>query len=935
MAPQLSLVLPVFNEEDVVPVLLQRLGTLLDSLQLRTEVIFVDDGSVDGTARLLRDAAQRDPRLRLVCLSRNFGHQPAISAGIDRAEGDAVVVMDADLQDPPEVVAELVARWQQGFDVVHARRRRRAGESWMKLLTARVFYRLFAAIAPVPTVPDSGDFRLMSRRVVLAMRGLEESHRFLRGLVAWVGFRQTVVEYDRPERPAGKTKFPFNRMASFAMDGITSFSTAPLRLATYLGLVVGLLAVAVAGWAAWDHFVAHRTVQGWTSLIVVVVADRRGAVRPHRHRRGVRRADLRGGQAAAALHRQRGVLLRRGQRAFPEVPRPMTPREGGGLPVSLPAAMLWLFALAAAPLLLGTVPPLQDLPNHLASAYIAEHIADYPALEVNGYLRSNSALALWLHLLGGPLGLAGAARLFVALVLAASAASLAWLGWTVGGPERMASIALLGWPLVHHFFVATGLLNFSLGLAGAWTALALAYRKARPGRSDAPPWLTSLALVAVSVAAWYAHPFPITIATGLVVLDALTPDAGGEPQRAGFPKLTTGWVHRAWAAALPFLPALVLSLATAAAHLLKPAERRILPASGMHFDPPWETFARLWTHGPVAFSWLEATTLLPAVALLVLAWRERRRPVPFFTWPVMALMVLAVFCLPASGSNWGLLNARFIPFVWVGLLLRAPPSLPRWLQIALPVAALAYGGGLWADYTRLEQERRQFTSAIRAVPEHAALLPLVFDAHGSATFTEPLKHAWGYYVLARATSAPLLFAVERSYPLTYRTWPPPELIPPALDEFAGRNESPAHICADSRPPTRRPTLRHLLAGTLGAVLARRRSGVRPRADLGRPPGVLERAPARLRSRPRPGSARPLCAPTPLTDGHAHPRSSRWNARGSPGRWPSSSISPSPGDTSTGTVRADGSRRSRTSTTSPTPSSTARRSSASRRPRPTT
>jgi dolichol-phosphate mannosyltransferase len=270
MGALLSLVVPVFNEEEVVPALLQRLQPLLDSLPLRSEVIFVDDGSVDGTARLLREAVQRDARLRLLSLSRNFGHQPAITAGLDHANGDAVVVMDGDLQDPPEVVAELVARWQQGFDVVHARRRRRAGETWVKLLTARVFYRLFAAIAPVPTVPDSGDFRLMSRRVVLAMRGLEESHRFLRGLVAWVGFRQTVVEYDRPERPAGRTKFPLTRMTRFAMDGITSFSTAPLRLATYLGLLVGLVAVGVAGWAAWDHFVAHRTIQGWTSLIVVV-----------------------------------------------------------------------------------------------------------------------------------------------------------------------------------------------------------------------------------------------------------------------------------------------------------------------------------------------------------------------------------------------------------------------------------------------------------------------------------------------------------------------------------------------------------------------------------------------------------------------------------------------------------------------------------------
>ena len=270
MAPLLSLVLPVFNEEEVIPALLGRLETLLDRLPLRTEVIFVDDGSVDGSARLLREAVQRDPRLRLLSLSRNFGHQPAITAGLDHANGDAVVVMDADLQDPPEVVAELVTRWQQGFDVVHARRRRRAGETWMKLVTARAFYRLFAALSPVPTVPDSGDFRLMSRRVVLAMRGLEESHRFLRGLVAWVGFRQTVVEYDRPERAAGRTKFPFTRMTRFAMDGITSFSTAPLRLATYLGLLVGLVAVGVAAWAAWDHFVAHRTIQGWTSLIVVV-----------------------------------------------------------------------------------------------------------------------------------------------------------------------------------------------------------------------------------------------------------------------------------------------------------------------------------------------------------------------------------------------------------------------------------------------------------------------------------------------------------------------------------------------------------------------------------------------------------------------------------------------------------------------------------------
>jgi polyisoprenyl-phosphate glycosyltransferase len=270
VAPTLSLVLPVFNEEEVLPALLERLRTLLDRLKLSTEVIFVDDGSADRTLQLLRDAARADPRLRILSLSRNFGHQPAISAGLDHALGEAVVVMDADLQDPPEVVLELVARWREGFDVVHARRRRREHDSVFKAFTARLFYRLFAFIVPIPTVPDAGDFRLMSRRVVLAMRGLEETHRFLRGLVAWVGFRQTVVEYDRPERGAGSTKFSVGRMAGFAMDGITSFSTLPLRLATYLGLLVGLFSLAVAAWALEEHFIRHVTIQGWTSLMIVV-----------------------------------------------------------------------------------------------------------------------------------------------------------------------------------------------------------------------------------------------------------------------------------------------------------------------------------------------------------------------------------------------------------------------------------------------------------------------------------------------------------------------------------------------------------------------------------------------------------------------------------------------------------------------------------------
>ena len=246
--------------------------------------------------------------------------------------------------------------------------------------------------------------------------------------------------------------------------------------------------------------------------------------------------------------------------------------------------MLWLFALAAAPLLLGTPPPLQDLPNHLASAFIAEHLADYPTLELNGYLRSNSALALWLHLLGGPLGLVGAARLFLALVLAATAASLAWLGWTVGGPGRMASIALLGWPLVHHFFVATGLLNFSLSLAGAWTILALDHRRTDRRRPPPgpPPRGAGRRLPRLLVRPSLSrHPRRRT---------------GGAAGRSPAPR-PDGGSAGPFPAVGPLLPAVLLSVATAVAHLLKPATRPFLPTNRVQFDNPWITLGHLWIAG--------------------------------------------------------------------------------------------------------------------------------------------------------------------------------------------------------------------------------------------------------------------------------------------------------------------------------------------------
>jgi len=270
VGPELSLVLPIYNEEAVIPALHARLQEFLQRLGLQAEVVFVDDGSKDHSLELLRALAAREPRYRVLSFARNFGHQAAITAGLDHARGEAIVVMDADLQDPPEVVLEMVARWREGFEVVYGRRRTRAGETRLKLFTAKWFYRLFAAMIPIEVPLDTGDFRLMSRRVVDVLRELRETHRFVRGMVAWLGFKQTAVLYDRPARFAGETKFPLAKMLRFAIDGITSFSILPLRFATYLGILISILSFGVAVWAVLTRYVFHASVPGWTTVVVLV-----------------------------------------------------------------------------------------------------------------------------------------------------------------------------------------------------------------------------------------------------------------------------------------------------------------------------------------------------------------------------------------------------------------------------------------------------------------------------------------------------------------------------------------------------------------------------------------------------------------------------------------------------------------------------------------
>jgi glycosyltransferase involved in cell wall biosynthesis len=269
--PTVSFVIPVKDEEEVLPELHRRLDAVARDIQGECEFILVDDASTDRSREVMSELRGHDERVKLLFLARNFGHQLAISAGLDFATGDAVVIIDGDLQDPPEVVLEMIPLWREGYEVVHAIRRRRAGESRMKLWTARWFYRLMHRLSDVDFPVDAGDFRLVDRRVADVVRGMREPDRYLRGMFAWVGFRQTNVSYDRDERFAGKTKNSWRSMISFAIDGILGFSVAPLRFILGLGFVISVLSMAV-GVVAIVLKVAGSlpNVQGWASLTVLV-----------------------------------------------------------------------------------------------------------------------------------------------------------------------------------------------------------------------------------------------------------------------------------------------------------------------------------------------------------------------------------------------------------------------------------------------------------------------------------------------------------------------------------------------------------------------------------------------------------------------------------------------------------------------------------------
>lgn len=427
-------------------------------------------------------------------------------------------------------------------------------------------------------------------------------------------------------------------------------------------------------------------------------------------------------------------------------------------------------------MLLVDLPPLQDLPNHVATAHIIAHPELYPEYVFHGFFRSNALLMLWLRLFGAA-GLFGAARAFTALVLGVNAIALPCFLLRLGGRRGLLAGTLFTWPLVHGFFVSMGMLNFAFGCGLALLLVVVLDRqRERPTRGR------TVGLAVLAGALWYAHPFPLAVVAAL---------AGWHTVR-----LPT-WRARGHACltlVAPLGPAALLAGASAWQHVVKSQGATDVGAMAVSFQPPWETVGRFWLDSSGALTRWGSMTVVPAVLLPWFAWKGRRLDRPFFSRSAVVILIGAYFALPVMWSNWWYFNARLAPFLWAGLAARLPLRLPRPVPAVLAICALAFSIVLGVDYVRLDRDRARFTAGLDAVPARATLLPLLFEKHRPGYFTASLTHAWAFYMVAKDTSAPLVFAVERSYPITYRVFPPRALIPPALDELAELHATPARMC---------------------------------------------------------------------------------------------------------------------------------------------
>ena len=270
MKELISIVVPMYFEEEVAQECYNRITAVMNSNHYNYELVFVNDGSTDRTLEILEQLAMNDNRTKVISFARNFGHQIAVTAGIDYAKGDAIVIIDADLQDPPEVIPELVNKWLEGFDVVYAKRKKRKGETLFKLLTAKYFYKFLNYMSDIDIPKDTGDFRLIDRKVAAVFRKMTEKNRFVRGMFSWIGFTQTYIEYERDERFAGETKYPFKKMIKFASDGIIAFSSKPLKLVMTLGTASVLVSIIVLLYSILTRLFGHEVQPGWASIMVAI-----------------------------------------------------------------------------------------------------------------------------------------------------------------------------------------------------------------------------------------------------------------------------------------------------------------------------------------------------------------------------------------------------------------------------------------------------------------------------------------------------------------------------------------------------------------------------------------------------------------------------------------------------------------------------------------
>jgi len=265
---EISVIVPVYNEQEIILELYHRLEASVSTISSDFELIFVNDGSKDATLLKIYELAEQDNKVKYINFSRNFGHQIAVTAGLDLCKGEVVVIIDGDLQDPPELIPEMFSKHKEGFEVVYAKRIKRKGETYFKKITAKLFYRLLSGITSIDIPIDVGDYRLVNRKIVDFLKLMPEQNKFLRGQIAWLGFKQTFVEYERDSRKTGKTGYSLGKMIQFAIDGITGFSDSPLKLVSKMGFFISFVAFAIILYALYSHYFLHQTITGWTSLII-------------------------------------------------------------------------------------------------------------------------------------------------------------------------------------------------------------------------------------------------------------------------------------------------------------------------------------------------------------------------------------------------------------------------------------------------------------------------------------------------------------------------------------------------------------------------------------------------------------------------------------------------------------------------------------------